>query len=397
MKKVIFSLLLILLVIFAIQAISLFGLIALKKKNAAANPIHVNQLTQKQIDTLTELIQDQKKYIAHDPVLGWSIKPNGTSELYQANSQGIRSDREYDLKNPIHHTRIATYGDSFVHCDEVKNSETWQHYLQNYDSPIQVINFGTPGYGTDQAYLRYSTKGKKYNSDIVIIGFMSENPRRNVNIFRPFYVPNSEIPLAKPRYDVVDGKLQLMDNPMASLDDYQELLDHPKKVLNRLRKYDKYHRFGEKKSWKDLLLIFHLFDDLKSAYRRPPEKMIKDGSYNPDTDYYIVTTALLQQFHQDVKDSGATPLVVILPNKADLMRWKLYKNKIHASFLEFMDDQGIQYLDMTEEFYNDKEVTYINLLFMPGGHYSPLANQFVAKYIHRYLDKHQLIGQTSPK
>ncbi len=391
MKKIIFSALLFLLMIFAVQAISLVGLLVLKKKNAVANPIHANQLTARQIETLTELINGQKKYIAHDPVLGWSIKVNGTSETYQANAQGIRADREYDPTSSGPLTRILTFGDSFVHCDEVKNNETWQHYLQQRNNNLEVINFGTPGYGTDQAYLRYIAQGKKFETDIVIIGFMSENPRRNVNIFRPFYVPNSEIPLAKPRFDLVDGKLQLLENPMPSLDDYQELLDNPPEVLDRLRKYDKYHRFGAKKSWKDRLLIFHLFDDLKAAYAPPPEKMIKDGSYNPNTDYYQVTTAVLKKFYDEVKTSGATPLVVVLPNKADLMRWKLYKNKVHASFLEFMDQHDMQYLDMTEEFYNDKEVTYINLLFMPGGHYSPLANQFAAKYIHTYLSANQLI------
>ena len=52
---------------------------------------------------------------------------------------------------------------------------------------VELLNYGVPAYGLDQAYLRYLKVGAQYHPNIVFIGYMTENFERDVNVFRPFY------------------------------------------------------------------------------------------------------------------------------------------------------------------------------------------------------------------
>ena len=119
----------------------------------------VDMISTRHADIINNFIEQKTNYISFSSTLGWSIKENGSSELYQANSSGVRSNREYAFSPPRGVRRISTFGDSFTHCDDVKNNETWQAIMESYDSNIEVINFGVGGFGLDQAYLRYLEYG----------------------------------------------------------------------------------------------------------------------------------------------------------------------------------------------------------------------------------------------
>ena len=189
-------------------------------------------------------------------------KKNGTKKLYRANSSGIRGDKEYTLVPPPGVRRILTFGDSYTHCDGVLNHETWQAIMESYDSNMEVINFGVGGYGTDQAYLRYLEEGRQYQSHIVLIGFMTENIKRNVNRYRPFYFPPTSMPLAKPRFIIKNGKLSLIPNPMQRLDDYRMLLLHTPEVLSEAGINDYYYQSHYKSNiydWSPAVRITKIF------------------------------------------------------------------------------------------------------------------------------------------
>lgn len=68
--------------------------------------------------------------------------------------------REYD--QPL----MAAFGDSFTHCDEVKDAETWEERLAVLLQK-NVYNFGVGGYGTDQAYLKFLSVFPKVRTPIV--------------------------------------------------------------------------------------------------------------------------------------------------------------------------------------------------------------------------------------
>ena len=77
-------------------------------------------------DILGRFIDGSTEYLDYSPTLGWTIKDNGRYALYRANSAGLRGTREYEREPSEGTLRISTFGDSFTHCDEVENNDTWQ-------------------------------------------------------------------------------------------------------------------------------------------------------------------------------------------------------------------------------------------------------------------------------
>lgn len=140
------------------------------------------------------LLSGQTSYIIHSPTLGWTIKPNGHAELWRANAQGLRANREY-LLQPSPGIRVAAFGDSFVHANTVSNAEMWTEQLIEFEPDLEVMNFGVSGYGLDQAFLRYQQEGVAFQPNIVLIGLVpryyvsrhvkylirSANPRGNLS------------------------------------------------------------------------------------------------------------------------------------------------------------------------------------------------------------------------
>ena len=118
-----------------------------------------------------------------DPVLGWSFHEETTAFPYAAfDATGARVD---SVDGPT--GRIAAYGDSFTFGEGAGNDETWPHFLAEA-LEVPVANYGVAGYGPDQALLRL--KGHLTNGrvpQIAIIGVLSENISRVVNVWRLAY------------------------------------------------------------------------------------------------------------------------------------------------------------------------------------------------------------------
>lgn len=399
MKKIIFTIISILLVILIVEGISAIGIIYLRKtKDQEYRPAIKNRLSILQKENVHKILNHEEKYVTHSPVLGWTIKPKGSADQYRANAQGIRADREY-TPYPDNKIRIATFGDSFVHCDEVNNNETWQEHLNNIDSRLETINFGVGGYGTDQSFLRYLEDGRKLHPDIVIIGFMTENPTRNLNTFRPFYHPETGLPLSKPRFELDEHGLRLIKNPLSSLRDYERLLNDEKSVLLELSKNDFFYNYRYAEHPLDFFLSVRLFKILRLIYLKPKEKIFNKMVYNTDSKVYKITAAVLEKFYNTALENGSVPIIVFIPNSGDFWRLNEHKTKNYQPFMDMMNSKGIKYLDFTEEFMNEilideKPETF----FAPDYHFSSRGNQYIAKYIYQYLKKNNYLdkkGQTA--
>ena len=160
-------------------------------------------------------------YVRSDPALGWTHRAGGRSRggLYQADTAGLRVERAgttVTRAGRVGTARIAVFGDSFVHGDEVAFPDTWAATLEtalDADRPTEVLNFGVGGYGTDQALLRWRTLGHHYTPDLVLVGLQPENVNRNLNLVRALYLPTTGIPFSKPRFVLRDGALTAVNLP----------------------------------------------------------------------------------------------------------------------------------------------------------------------------------------
>ncbi|MGE0268696.1 MAG: hypothetical protein AB7S78_09625 [Candidatus Omnitrophota bacterium] len=394
-KKSVFTILLLLLILLLVEGISAVGIVYLrKKKNQEYRPAIKNKLTSLQKENLLKLINHEEKYVTHSPILGWTIKPNGTADLYQANSQGIRADSDYSAYPASDKIRIATFGDSFVHCDEVKNEETWQVHLDSFDRHLETINFGVGGYGTDQAYLRYLEDGRKFHPDIVLIGFMTENPIRNLNTFRPFYLAATGMPLSKPRFQLAGDHIRLINNPLNSLNEYQKLLNNESKVLLELSKNDYFYNYHYAEHPMDFFLAVRLTKILRYIYLKPKEKIFNKLEYNTNSEVYTVTAAIVEEFYNSVKNDGATPVLVFIPNSGDFGRLKDHQAKNYKPFMDRMDRKGIKYIDFTADLLNDILTDeHPESFFAPDYHFSSKGNKYVAKYIYQYLKENHYLDR----
>ena len=79
--------------------------------------------------------------------------------------------------------RIHTYGDSFTHCDQVSDAETWQEYLAAHlQEPVE--NYGVGGYSVYQAYLRMRSVEATHPARYVVLNVWDDDSFRNIDAWR---------------------------------------------------------------------------------------------------------------------------------------------------------------------------------------------------------------------
>lgn len=339
----------------------------------------ITSLTPISLKKLDEIIKSSgtyKEYHRLDPVQGWSIRENAEGELYSSNSIGIRGKREYALEKPADvDYRIAAFGDSFTHCDDVANEYTWEHVMEQKDTDIEVMNFGVGGYGTDQAYIRYQRKGKPYHADIVLIGFMVENINRNVNAFVPFYRRLSS-PLTKPRFSLDDdGELVLRESKLKTRDDYIALREHQREYLKKLGEYDYYYQRLYLSDWdyKPFKLAYYIAVNITD-----PWVVDYHRQYNTSSEPYKVTLKIIEDFYKEAEADGSKPWVVVFPEMEDVMRARRGKVKRHQPLLDAFDERDMRYVDILDGFERN-DMLSIGKLF--HGHYTEAGDALVAKIL----------------
>ena len=122
----------------------------------------------------------------YDPQLRWIHSDRRTKHgtdnsfvTYRYNATGSRRMIIYR----DHPCGINTYGDSFTHCDQVSDGETWQEVLAAHlIEPVR--NYGVGGYSVYQAYLRMVRKEKKTLEKCIMFNVYSDDHYHNLHSWR---------------------------------------------------------------------------------------------------------------------------------------------------------------------------------------------------------------------
>jgi hypothetical protein len=393
-RKILFRLFLMGTLWLGTEGIAFLGLSLLEKRFVPYTPIRTHTVSDHHKSILEKLLANSGSYLAHDPVLGWSIRPNIQSDTGHSNAQGLRGTRDYTTKPAAGVTRISAFGDSYTHGDDVKQADTWAAALENLFPNLEVLNFGVPGYGTDQAYLRYRHQGITFQSTIVLICYMSENINRMVNVFRPFYAPDTGIPLAKPRFLLDGDRLSLLPNPLPSAKEYRLLAENPEMMLAQLGRHDFFFKTHYAESPYDFLPSCRLS---KIAWQKARNRFgassifTSSKQYNTDSEAFQVTARILEDFFHDVLRDHATPLIVILPSDIDLLWVRQGKEKSYIPLLRHLDKREISYLDLFDTLQKIQNENPPEGLFTTDRHYTPHVNQRIAQRMFNYLQEHNLL------
>ena len=181
-------------VLVAGEVLGLLGLAAFSKlRGLKYDPISEERLPARARARIEALVAGRTSYVVHSPTLGWTVRQVAARRRSTGERQGLRADRDYaDAAPGI--LRIAAFGDSFTHGDDVPNAQTWTRQLELLDPRLEVLNFGVIGYAPDQALIRYLEEGRRFEPHVVLLGVMPENVGRIVNVFRPFYSSRSDLP-----------------------------------------------------------------------------------------------------------------------------------------------------------------------------------------------------------
>ena len=243
-------------------------------------------------------------------------------------------------------------------------------------------------YGPDQGYLRYLRIGTEYNPHIVLIGYMSENIARNVNVFRPFYGRSySDVIFTKPRFKLRDGELVLLANPLATFADYENFLFHDTEVLAQLGANDYHYQVSYNKGPFDFFPSVRFakvfWGNFKARLLNPIFKL--DGMYNVKSEAYAVTVKIFDAFYGKVLENGALPIILIFPDFNDQERSRQKRERRYAPLLDYFRTKKYRFIDLLGALEPHESHYTIDELTERWGHYSPLGNKIIAGYIYAHL------------
>ena len=317
-------------------------------------------------------------YLEYDDVMGWTVGQNRQSAngLYSSSVEGIRAPHQgVSFAEGTEKTRIALIGDSFTFAEEVRYEDSWGSHLENALGPeFQVLNFGVPGYGLGQAYLRYEKDVRTWNPKVVLFSFISHDVERTTWVYPFLAMPEWKMPFSKPRFILQNDQLTAKNIPPLPPD---RIFDLPAISQLPFLTYEKSYRSGE---WQD-----RFFD--RSYLARLASSMFPQWTtHSPDSSEemrQLVNARILTEFVQSAIKVGAIPLIVYLPSRGSWGKkggnTPLAKKVLQTTGLAYLDPSPcLAQLDPADRYL----VT----------HYSPRSNAAVARCLVEPV--REALGQT---
>ena len=342
---------------------------------------------------LPQITEDYVTYAARvNPRLGWpslQALAQEREDLQKTASAGgstAKGDGEFP---------ISAYGDSFTAGYGVDPEDTWSNALGSMLG-CHLANYGVPGYGTDQAYLRFHDNPQD-EAKIVFLGVLSENIQRNVNQLRNFLIPSNQCQ-TKPRF-VLDhqGHLRLVPLPHLTRENYEDFIKNPGHYLK-----DDYFRpggpsgaqkLGFPYTWSIIKAHKFFYDRYVLGYKSYLQ------FYQPDhlSRAFPLTVAIIRQFVSEARARGKHPIVLVFPTDED---FRVYRNHfVYEPLILALQKENIEYIDLGQEILKRLgDRNYLDL-FLGGKyhHFNETGNKLVAQIIFDYFQAKIYLPQATGK
>jgi len=412
---------------FAVAALVLCGTTICNFNGASPRPdegarLGTADLTKKYLETVLftrEEVDDWLKgrmnlYIPerYDDQMGWAPLAgrhkhgiDGSKATYTYDPSGARQMIRYRDKP----CRINTYGDSFTHCDQVNDGETWQEMLASHlCEPVR--NFGVSGYSVYQMYLRMKREEMRTPARYIVLNIYSDDHRRSLYGWASIGMPDPShqrklqrrptAPFVKA--NPATGEFLEYENPCPRREALYNLTD-----LNWT-----YENFKD-----DFILKIVLAREM--VKQGTPEKSYAEimklaqehgmatqinsvEELNQTLDALVMRSALfasmriVEKVEEYARTHGKKVLYLLSYTQADTAKTLKEGRRFDQEFIDFLQRKKLPYVDLLEAHkadfagFNIGIEAYIKRYYI--GHYKPLGNLFTA-----FALKGQLVGMLEPK
>ena len=321
--------------------------------------------------------------IADDGDTGWAPRPGSRNDLYAYNEATMRvsvPSITYATAAAPGMLRISIFGDSFTNGVDEPYQQTWgarlQHALTTRGRSTEVLNFGVPGYGMDQAFLRWQKVGTPYQPAVVVFGLQIENVKRNVNLLRPLYNRFTDLPFAKPRFVLRDNRLEVLNVPVVPPEQLAATIAGIASwPLASAEAYYDPEDYRVRPWHVSRLATFAAQVAGQSAERDDRVATAEEGE---------LALRILAAFKESVEQAGASFVIVHLPRRGDLAALDTTGSLPSGDLLRQVD-MRFDFVETAGALLEEAKRTSLPSLFNQSSHYSAAANRVVSDVLARRL------------
>ena len=305
--------------------------------------------------------------------------------------------------------RINTYGNSFTHCDQVSDGETWQEVLAAHlGEPIR--NFGIGGYSVYQSYLRMKIEEARTPAPYIIFNIFDDDHYRNLHGWRNIrlgYEMSSRPTVNSPSMPYVEV------NPFTQeFREFSNPCPTPESVYNLCNLDWVYKRFKNDFTLKIIMAGKNIRENKpEGSYKIIQELASQQGITtqinNPEilkqTIHALHTRAgifasmrIVEMVEEYAKKEGRKVLYVLSFGSPAVAQTIKEGTRFDQNFIDFLDKKELPYVDNMQAHLKDfssfnlDTEGYIKRYWI--GHYNPLGNFFQA-----FAIKNKLVEMLDPK
>lgn len=339
----------------------------------------------------------------YDGELGWilcdSIRSGSVDNskgFYRYETDGARKIINFPDKS----CRIHTYGNSFTHCDQVSDGETWQEYLAAHlQEPIR--NYGVGGYSVYQAYRRMLKVEKSSPADYILLNIWDDDHFRNLDSWRAIrFGQRTPCGYTLPflRVNVEQSRCEQVENLCPKPEDVYKLCDE--EYVYKTFKDDPVlcvaicSRNGIMLTRKTTMIVSKAFgvSDEKILALRPKEAIRKIHTEAA----LFATKNIVTWTEQFVKKTGKKLMLVLSFGQGNIARELQGKSRFDQTFVDWLKDKSYPVIDMRDYFkadfaqYKTDVNTYLKRYYI--GHHNPAGNFYMA-----WVFKDHLVDWLDPR
>jgi len=291
--------------------------------------------------------------------------------MYFSSSDGLRSGASGGpIREETSSCRIALVGDSFTFGEGVRFEDTWGSVLgETLGTHCQILNFGVPGYGIDQIYLRYMKDVRPWHPTIVIASFIDDDLWRTMSVYAFLKFPAAKFPFTKPRFVLDDGgRLILARRPDASLEEpfrHASIHDLPGISYDAMYAPMEWEQAGWE--WVSRSYLLRSLVSLHPVFNISRPEVSKEAMLD-------LNSQLLLSLRREIAVDGASLLVVAMPGVEE----DLKDGAAEGLGAKLLGGHKVPYTDLRVCL---KAEASSDLFDPPsaGGHYSPKGNRLAAR------------------